>query len=249
MTAKKRDFKHYGKIRHPVRRIAGKIALLIGVAFLFVTIVTSFFLDSVSLGSASMEPTLSQGDKILTTPLKFGAKIPFSTLRFGRIGEPVRGELVLCAPPFAEASPLQKLLEPFIQFFTLRRVRTGTGRDTAWESTAFIKRIIAIPGDTVLMENFVAFVKPAGTDTFVNERVLNNREYSITLTPPPDNWISSYPFSGTKEPITLGTNEYFVLGDNRSQSHDSRHFGPIPAENILQRVLFRYFPLRKAGAI
>ena len=114
---------------------------------------------------------------------------------------------------------------------------------------AFIKRIIAIPGDTVLMENFVAFVKPAGTDTFVNERVLNNREYSITLTPPPDNWISSYPFSGTKEPITLGANEYFVLGDNRSQSHDSRHFGPIAAENILQRVLFRYFPLRKAGAI
>ena len=248
MAAKKRDFKHYGKIRHPARRIAAKIAFFIGIAFIFTTIVTSVFLDSFSLGSASMEPTLSQGDKVLTTPLKYGAKVPFTALRFRRVREPERGELVVCAPPFAEESTLQRLFGPFISFFTLRRVRTGSGSDTTWESTAFIKRVIAIPGDTVLMENFVAFVKPAGTDSFVNERVLNDREYSITLTPLPESWSSTHPFSGTSGPIALGENEYFVLGDNRSQSHDSRHFGPVPVENIFQKVLFRYFPLRKAGA-
>jgi signal peptidase I len=248
MTAKKRDFKHYGKIRHPARRIAAKIALFIGITFLFTTIVTSIFLDSFSLGSTSMEPTLTQGDKVLSTPLVFGAKVPFTTHRFPRAREPERGELVVCAPPFAENSTLQRLFEPFISFFTLRRVKTGSGRDTSWESTAFVKRVIAIPGDTVAMENFVAFVKPAGTPVFINERELNNREYSITLTPLPENWTNEHPFSGTSDPLTLGENEYFVLGDNRSQSHDSRHFGPIPIGNILQKVLFRYFPLRKAGA-
>lgn len=248
MTAKKRDFKHFGKIRHPVRRLIGKIALFIGIAFLFTTIITSFFIDSFSLGSVSMEPTLSQGDRLFSTPLVFGAKVPFTTLRFEQVQVPERGDLVVCSPPFAEDTKLQRLFEPFIRFFTLNRVHSGPGGETEWESASFVKRVIAVPGDTVLIENFVAFVKPAGSDTFVNERVLNKREYSITLTPLPDTWSKTDPFSGTLEPITLGADEYFVLGDNRSQSHDSRHFGPITTENILQKVLVRYFPLRKAGA-
>ena len=248
MAAKKRDFRHYGKIRHPMRRVIRRIALFITVLFLFTTLVTALLLDSYSLGSVSMEPTLSPGDKFFSTPLVFGARVPFTTFRFGRLRTPERGELVVCAPPYEKTSSLQRLLEPFARFFTLRKVNIGTGSHTSWESSTLIKRVIAVPGDTVLMENFVAFVKPAGTENYLNERVMNNRAYSITLSPLPENWESSYPFSGTFGPVTLGEDEYFVLGDNRSQSHDSRHFGPLPAENIYQKVLFRYFPLRKAGA-
>ncbi len=248
MTAKRSDFKHFGKIRHPARRMAGKIALFIAVAFLFTTVVTAIFLDSFSIGSASMEPSLSHGDMVLSTPLVFGARLPFTAVRLGRVRTPERGELVVCTLPYEEVSSLQRLLEPFVRFFTLRRGKIGLGGDTTWESSVFVKRVIAIPGDTVQMDNFVAFVKPADSDFYVNERVLNQREYSITLTPLPENWISSYPFSGTSATVTLGENEYFVLGDNRSQSHDSRHFGPVRVENILQKVLLRYFPLRKASA-
>lgn len=248
MTAKRRDYRHYGKIRRPARRIAGKALLFIGLAFLFTTVLTAFLLDSISIGSASMEPTLSQGEKVLTSSLVFGPRLPFTSLRFQSMREPERGELVICSPPFHRVSKLRRLVEPFISFFTLRRTPGAGEGNTEWESATMIKRIIGVPGDTVLLENFIAFIKPAGEDKFINERVLSSRQYSVTLTPLPKDWYPSFPFSGTTVPLKLGENEYFVLGDNRSQSHDSRHFGPITLDNITGKVLFRFHPLRKAGA-
>ena len=250
MTAKRRDFKHYGKIRHPARRIVGKTVLFVCIAFLFTTVLTAFFLDSVSIGSASMEPTLSHGEKVLISSLVFGPRVPFTAMRFRSIREPERGELVVCSPPFHRVSKLRRLVEPFISFFTLRRTPgAGAGAgNTDWDSATMIKRIIGVPGDTVLLENFIAFIKPAGEDKFINERVLSSSQYSVTLTPLPKDWDPSFPFSGTTAPLKLGENEYFVLGDNRSQSHDSRHFGPVTLDNITGKVLFRFHPLRKAGA-
>ncbi len=247
MTARKKDFRHYGRIRHPARRLLIKVAVFIASVFLFTTLVTSFFLDSVSIGSASMEPTLSVGDRILTTPIVFGAQVPFTDLRFGGIREPERGEVVVCSAPFFTTTTLKTLSNPFLRFFTLRRVRHGAQARRGFEDETLIKRVIGIPGDTVHLDNFIAFVKPQESDKFINERVLSNSQYSITLTPLPPGWEASYPFSGTTDPILLGENEYFVLGDNRSQSHDSRHFGVIQIEDIRAKALFRYSPLRKAG--
>ncbi len=245
MTAKKRDFRLYGKSRHPLRKRTLSVVLFIGSAFLVTILITSVFVDSIQIGSTSMEPTLSLGDRLLTTPLLFGAEIPFTSARFGRIREPDRGEVVVCSPPFYETTILQRIADPFIRFFTLRRVRGGGAED--WEDSMFVKRVVGIPGDTILIENFIVYIKPPETDKFINERVLSNTQYSITLTPLPKNWDPSFPFSGTSAPITLADGEYFVIGDNRSQSHDSRHFGVIGIKQIRQKVLFRYSPLRKVG--
>jgi signal peptidase I len=46
-------------------------------------------------------------------------------------------------------------------------------------------------------------------------------------------------------PLTLGPDEYFFMGDNRPVSHDSRSFGPIPADQIVGRVILRYWPLNE----
>ena len=93
------------------------------------------------------------------------------------------------------------------------------------------------------MDNFVAFVRPVNGGEFVNERVLSGVEYSITLEPLPENWTESLPVSGTMDEIRLAENQYFVLGDNRTQSHDSRHFGTIDVTQIEQKVLFRLHKL------
>lgn len=245
MIAKKRDFRLYGKSRHPLRKRALSVVLFVGCAFLVTILITSVFVDSIQIGSTSMEPTLSLGDRLLTTPLLFGAEIPFTSLRLGRIREPDRGEVVVCSPPFHETTILQRIADPFIRFFTLRRVRGGGVED--WEDSMFVKRVVGIPGDTIRIENFIVYIKPPETDKFINERVLSNTQYSITLTPLPKNWGPSFPFSGTSGPVTLAEGEYFVIGDNRSQSHDSRHFGVIGIKQIRQKVLFRYSPLRKVG--
>ena len=50
-------------------------------------------------------------------------------------------------------------------------------------------------------------------------------------------------------PVTIPEDMVFVLGDNRPRSSDSREFGPIPIDNIIGQVFYRYFPVSKMGAI
>jgi signal peptidase I len=107
----------------------------------------------------------------------------------------------------------------------------------------FIKRIIGMPGDTVSLENGRVFVtRPDESPVRIEEPYVVTREDGTTAPtdcPHPDcplSWI-------------VGDNEYFVLGDNRPSSQDSRVFGPIDEELILGRAWLRYFPLERIGII
>jgi signal peptidase I len=125
-----------------------------------------------------------------------------------KIGEPQRGDVVVFHAPEAAQCP------------------KGTGCD-------FIKRVLALPGDTVEIKN---------DSVIVNGQTLNEPyipdEYEIL------------PGAYTKNrAVTLGPNEYFVSGDNRPYSSDSRAWGPITKDEIVGRAFFRYWPLNKAGLI
>lgn len=92
------------------------------------------------------------------------------------------------------------------------------------DDDALIKRVIGLPGDTVEISEG----KP-----LVNGVVLDEPYVHGALTP-----------CGTVcAPVKLAANEYFVMGDNRANSLDSRYFGPIPANQIVGRVVLRYWPL------
>ena len=94
------------------------------------------------------------------------------------------------------------------------------------EPRDFVKRVVAIPGDTV---------KVRDNTVFVNGLPLDESAY-----------IAAEPVY-TLEPTTIPANHYFVLGDNRNASQDSRVFGPIDGDLIVGEVLFRWFPLDKIG--
>lgn len=89
---------------------------------------------------------------------------------------------------------------------------------------ALIKRVIGVPGDTIELRDGQVLVNGAVLDEpYVHELYTSCNRYC--------------------EPFTLGPDMYFLMGDNRLNSLDSRDFGPISASQIVGRVVLRYWPL------
>ena len=93
-------------------------------------------------------------------------------------------------------------------------------------SQRYIKRIIGLPGETVIIDSG----KVAVLDQW-GGRVLEESEY-----------LSSLIYTPGDAQVTLEEDEYFVLGDNRVSSSDSRRWGPLTEENIIGRALIRAWP-------
>ncbi len=101
-------------------------------------------------------------------------------------------------------------------------------------SQYYIKRIIGLPGDTIsIHDNQVDITGPDGAT-----QVLDEVSYL-------DPNINIEPFNYGE--VTLAEDEYFVMGDNRTASYDSRHFGPIKESVIIGRALLRVLPFDKIG--
>lgn len=94
---------------------------------------------------------------------------------------------------------------------------------------SFIKRVIALPGDTIRISYGHVYVNGKTVDEpYVPEDFLDIRSYPETVVP---------------------ANTYFVLGDHRSMSNDSREFGPVPRSHIYGKAVFGYWPVEKMGLL
>lgn len=93
--------------------------------------------------------------------------------------------------------------------------------------TDYIKRVIAIPGETVMLEN---------GSVYVNHQPLDEDAYL-------DHSVNTYVgnFMEEYQTVTVPKGKYFVLGDNRQNSSDSREYGFVPQENIIGKILFCYW--------
>lgn len=98
----------------------------------------------------------------------------------------------------------------------------------------YIKRIIGIPGDTVMVKD---------SEVYVNGRQLKE-DYIAAKT---NLWEGGFSKNGEGTKVADGM--LFVMGDNRPRSSDSREFGPITEESVIGQVVYRYFPPNKAGVI
>lgn len=98
--------------------------------------------------------------------------------------------------------------------------------DEEKDNEKIIKRVIGLPGETVAIKK---------GKIYINDKVIDD-EYAYGET-------SDY------DKVTLEDEEYFILGDNRLISKDSRYFGPIKENEIKGKIVFRLFPFTKIGMV
>jgi signal peptidase I len=102
------------------------------------------------------------------------------------------------------------------------------------ENYDFIKRVIAVPGQTVMVKNGKVFVDGKQLEeSYLGDNVMTN----------------SGQFLLEGESYVVQAGEVIAFGDNRSHSSDSRDWGPVPEQNIVGRVFFRYWPANAVGVI
>ncbi len=217
------------------KHILKKIGLIL-LGIFCVLAVRSVVVEPFRIPSDSMEPTLFAGDFILVNKMAYGLKIPFTGFNlFGFNSNPFylfkhhlpkRGDIVVFKYP----------------------------RD---KSINFIKRIVALPGDTVEMRNKEIFIN--GTlmpSTRLDKKKfsekfgegLKNSSLNLYTSASGDRrhfiQIDEDSFYGTDFSVKkIPENMYFVLGDNRDFSYDSRFWGSVPGENIKGKVFMVWFSL------
>ena len=204
------------------RRFIQKAVFFVVAFFLAMNELLTLVICPVQQRSASMEPNVPSGTCVFATPI--GKKIK-------------RGEIIIIARGEKKLTFRQKLGDLLVAAFTFQKVHPWA------KEKSLMRRAVGLPGDTLYMKDYILYVQPKNEKHFFTEFELNQVSYSVDISVPPAGWNPEIGARGSFDTITLGENEYYVLGDNRLSSADSRLFGKINGSIIKKRVLMSYYPL------
>jgi signal peptidase I len=187
-------------------------------------IIIRFFIAELRwIPSGSMKPTLIEGDRIVVEKL---TKYPNIIKNHRFENEPKRGDVMIFYPPFVklQATPT-KIFSRLTGFFC--------------KDVAYIKRVIGLPGEKFEIKQH----SNGASYVYINDKRLDE-EYIM----------SEYDYHKCKEnmycgPFVIPEGEYFMMGDNRGNSQDSRFWGTLPKERFIGRAVFIFWPLNRLGII
>jgi len=178
------------------------------VALILATSFKSAIADWNIVPTGSMKPTIVEGDRIFVNKLAYDLKIPYTTWHIGEWSDPQRGEIVVFYSPA--------------------------------DKKRLVKRVVGLPGDTIAMLNNILFIngkslnyEPINDQS--NDKIsdynyfmenLNGRKHPVMISPD----HSSLRSFG---PVTVPEDSYFMMGDNRDNSADSRYFGFVERNRIV----------------
>lgn len=209
---------------------------------LFVFILRSFIFEPFRIPSGSMLPTLQSGDFILVNKFDYGVRIPVINKKIIPINDPKSGDVLVFRYP----------VDPGVDY---------------------IKRVIGVGGDTIRYEGKQLYINDQPIDLELNgqyfepdrnsyvsqytEQLGDESHQVLVNTRHPQNFmpISRFPYlenceyshAGVKCVVPEG--HYFVMGDNRDNSLDSRYWGFVPDENVVGRAFFIWMNFSEPGRI
>jgi signal peptidase I len=217
------------------------------VFFLVYTALTSVAFSVGVLENETMAPNLRAGDRFIFSSYNIYSLIPALSLEKGSL--PFRRGNIVLVDMFGGEKPgfFRMALDSALRFFTAQRMSLADQSGRKPSEYLFVKRVIGLPGDEITMTNFVVRVKATGDAYSLTEFELTEQDYTPEIPQIPALWDSSLPFSGSMDTIVLGENECFVLSDDRSNTNDSRTWGPVSVTNITGKALFRYWPITRLG--
>ena len=214
------------------------------IALVLYLVASRFLVSTFRVESVSMEPALHPGDRVIVSLVAYGPRVPYSPSRLPGSGPPQRGDLVVIQPPFVtEPALVARIFEPLANFLSLQKLTLFRGPYGSPLASYMVKRVIGIPGDTLRLSSFSLSVRPRGASEFVPEQGLVPVTYRVRTSMEARGWSASLPLSGSASgDILLGDGQYFVLGDNRPISSDSRSWGALTFDRIVGKVVYRYWP-------
>jgi len=191
---------------------------ILAVSIVLFAVIRTFLVEAFKIPSGSMENTLQVGDFLLVNKLVYGAEVPFTHKRLPRLREPRRGDVIV---------------------FEWPEDRTKN----------FVKRLVGVPGDTVEMREGTLI----RNGTVLSERYVEHTEPDIDPSPEDFGWQRNYlvrtanaatayrPSRNNWGPLVVPKEKYFVLGDNRDNSLDSRYWGFVPDSLVKGRPFVIYY--------
>jgi signal peptidase I len=186
--------------------------------------------EAFRIPSGSMEPTLLVGDWLFVNKLRFGPHIPFTNHSLPGYAAPKRADIaVFVSPP---------------QDLTIRIAPEEI-------TPTLVKRIVGVPGDTLLMRHGQLMVNGTvvpSPNSFVLPDTVADQPQPIFA------WQHQIELRGSRfgppvatpsvhewGPLVVPTGTFFMMGDNRDNSVDSRYYGPVPRANLIGTPMFVYY--------
>ena len=195
-------------------------------ALLFFIFLRTFIVEAYRIPSGSMIPTLLVGDWLFVNKLVYGPHIPFTDITLPGYRDPQRGDVVV--------------------------FRSPTQIDQPWDpNPTLVKRLVGMPGDTLYMRKGLLYVngvpkpqpfkQPDSDQVFDSVDPLFDWQKSVGLKASRFGAAPDQPTHDNWGPVVVPPAHYFMMGDSRYNSKDSRYWSFVPRENVRGQPMFVYY--------